>query len=83
MPIRLAELIKRAKNLGLEYEDGGTRHPHRFRKPGARPYTVPAHNGIKTEISDEYVDGLCKCFDIDPEDIRDRKRNKAKKKERR
>jgi len=45
-------------------EEGGGKHNWRFTKPGKRPYTVPAHNGMRTEISWIYIQGLCRAMDI-------------------
>lgn len=43
---------------------GGGKHNWRFVKTGKRPYTVPAHNGLKTEISWNYIRGLCRNMQI-------------------
>ena len=76
MPQRLRDLIKQLKRFGVDYEKGHGKHPHRFRKPGYRVYPVVAHNGLKTEIPDIYIDQLCKQFDLDPNDLLRRKRKK-------
>lgn len=47
----------------LDQSSGG-KHNWRFVKAGKRPYTVPAHNGLRTEISFQYIRGLCRNHDV-------------------
>jgi hypothetical protein len=63
-PRRLAEVAAIARKYGCELVSAGGKHNWRFTKAGKRPYTVPAHNGIKTEISWKYIQGLCRNMDI-------------------
>jgi len=41
-------------------------------KANGKSYPVPAHNGPKSEISDAYINGLCRAFDLDVEDFKSR-----------
>jgi len=43
--------------------EGGGKHNFRFTKQN-KTYTVPAHNGMKTEIAWKYIQGLCRNLDI-------------------
>jgi hypothetical protein len=64
-PRRLRDVAAIASGYGCSLEEkGGGKHNWRFTKPGKRPYTVPAHNGLKTEISWKYIRGLCRAMDI-------------------
>jgi hypothetical protein len=60
----LSDVAGVAARYGCTLEDSGGKHNWRFTKPGKRPYTVPAHNGLKTEISWVYIQGLCRNMDI-------------------
>ena len=33
-------------------------------------YSLPLHHGLKTELSDAYVRGLCRALEIDYEELR-------------
>ena len=47
------------------------KHPWKAqRKSDGKTYPIPAHNGLKTEISDEYIRGLCRCFGLDETEFR-------------
>jgi hypothetical protein len=64
-PRRLSDVASVAAHYGCTLESsGGGKHNWRFTKPGKRPYTVPAHNGMRTEISWKYIQGLCRNMDI-------------------
>ncbi|MGE0547638.1 MAG: hypothetical protein AB7O24_01110 [Kofleriaceae bacterium] len=64
-PRRLSDVASIAHQNGCELVSaGGGKHNWRFVKAGKRPYTVPAHNGLKTEISWKYIQGLCRNLDI-------------------
>ena len=67
LPHRLRKIKKRAKAFGLELEEP-TRGAHwKLRRGSERPYTITAHSGLNSMISDEYVLGLCRHFEIDRE----------------
>lgn len=65
MPCRLRDLRKAAREYGLECEEPSSGSHWKFRNAAGEAYTVPAHNGLKTEIGDEYINGLCRTFVID------------------
>jgi hypothetical protein len=52
--------------LGLEVIEANGKHPWKARRPSdGKTYGIPAHNGVKTEISEVYIRGLCRAFDLD------------------
>jgi hypothetical protein len=63
-PRRLGDVARIAASHGCVLAEGGGKHNWRFTKPGKRPFTVPAHNGMKTEISWKYIQGLCRNMDV-------------------
>lgn len=66
MPARLREFVAAAGHFGFELDDSKKgKHCYKLRRPGERPYTVPAHNGLKTEIGDEYLKAFCRQYGID------------------
>ncbi len=62
MPLRLSELRKRFGKFGVEFADDGTKHPYRFTRDGYSVFPLKAHNGLKSQISDLYIDRLCRHF---------------------
>lgn len=64
MPMRLQALGQWLQQHGITI-DKASRH-FCARKPGHRMYPIPAHNGMRSEISDVYLKKLCKHFGIDP-----------------
>jgi hypothetical protein len=60
----LSDVARIAAQYGCVLEEGGGKHNWRFTRPERRPYTVPAHNGLRTEISWKYIQGLCRAMDI-------------------
>lgn len=40
-------------------------HWKAVRVEDGKVYPLPAHNGLKTELSDIYLRGLCRCFGWD------------------
>lgn len=60
MPRRLRDILRvlRARGFTLEH---GSKH-FKVRGLDGRMYTIPAGNGEKTEIGNEYIRGLCRTF---------------------
>lgn len=65
MPARLRDLARELKAFGVTIEEGGGKHTYRATAPGFRSYPVPAHKGMKSEIVDEYIRGICRHFALD------------------
>lgn len=60
----MSDVANVAARYGCILEGSGGKHNWRFTKPGKRPYTVPAHKGMKSEIGWFYIQGLCRNMDI-------------------
>jgi hypothetical protein len=69
VPARLREIIRVFEALGGTVEPPATGSHWKARKDG-RVFPLAAHNGPKTEISDVYIRGLCRCFGLDEDDFR-------------
>ncbi|RME20442.1 MAG: hypothetical protein D6798_20475 [Deltaproteobacteria bacterium] len=65
MPYRLRKLVKVLDEYGIEVERPRSGSHWKLRAKGRRAYVVPAHNGWKTEITDEYIQGLCRHFALE------------------
>jgi predicted RNA binding protein YcfA (HicA-like mRNA interferase family) len=74
MPARLRALCEALKHYGIQGVTRTKGSHHIFHNPSGkgRPYPIPAHNGLRTEIPDEYIRGLCRAFGIDYEELRKR-----------
>lgn len=59
-----------SKHEDIEIEKPSRGSHWKAKKPGYRTYPIPAHNGKKTEISDRYIEGFCRNFEIDLEDFK-------------
>ncbi len=71
MPARLRQIaqVARAK-YGIDIEEPKSGSHWKAKRDG-KVYTLPAHNGPKTELSDVYVRGLCRAFGIDYEEMKE------------
>lgn len=66
LPARLSAIKRALDDYGIALEKPTTGSHYKARgKSGVGTYPISAHNGLKTEISDVYVKGLCRHFDID------------------
>ena len=68
MPARLRDIARVAALYGVTVTPGA-RHFH-ARDEHGRVYPIPAHNGLKTEISDVYLRKFCQAFGIDYAEFR-------------
>jgi hypothetical protein len=69
MPTRLRNIIRAARSYGIEVEEPASGSHYKAKKDG-KAYPITAHNGERTEIPDEYIRGLCRCFNVDLDDFR-------------
>jgi len=69
MPARLSALKRALESMGLEVFKPGSGSHWKVMRAG-KTYPIPAHNGEKTEISDLYIRGVCRCFELDPNELR-------------
>jgi hypothetical protein len=67
MPMRLSKLGQWLKQHNIVIAPASKHFA--ARKDGFPVYPIPAHNGLKTEIPDKYLKGLCKHFGIDPKTL--------------
>jgi hypothetical protein len=71
MPARMGDIVRELRRLGCTVQEpSGSSHWLITRPGSARPYTIPAHNGLKTMISDCYIDGVCRAFGLDKRQFR-------------
>lgn len=64
MPARARDIARALKQFGVELiEPGSGSHWKAVR--GSVVYTIPCHNGPKTEVSDVYIRGVCRAFELD------------------
>lgn len=73
MGCRIADLRKALRSFGLDVvESGRGRHPFKVRRAnGSGPtYPLKAHNGLKSELADCYVEGICDLYGIDEKALR-------------
>lgn len=69
MPAALRAIIRAFERCGgvVEQPSGGS---HWKAKRDGKTYPLPAGNGTKTELSDQYIRGLCRCFGLDEVEFR-------------
>jgi hypothetical protein len=70
MPARLREIRRAALSYGIQIEEPSSGSHWHCRLPGKRLYTIPAHNGVRTEIDDNYVRGFCRHFSINYDEFK-------------
>jgi hypothetical protein len=71
LPARLRDIQRAAIASGLEVIAASGKHPWKARRPrDGKTYGIPAHGGLKTEITEVYIRGLCRAFDLDLETFR-------------
>lgn len=61
---RFRTLKKALESLGCTVEKPNSSSHWKVRK-GSLMYVIPAHNGLKSEISDAYVRGVCRALKLD------------------
>lgn len=70
MPARLRDIRRAAELFGISVTEPNSGSHWLLRRQGVRVYTVPAHNGLRSEISDVYIRALCRHFGIDEDEFR-------------
>lgn len=73
MPARLRDLVRVLAEFGIGVDPprGGGSH-WKATGPDGTAYTLPSHNGERTELTDVYVRKLCRAFNIDEHAFRTR-----------
>lgn len=69
MPPRLRNIKAALREYDIEVVTG-TKHYQARR--GVDVYPIPAHNGEKSEVPDVYIRGLCRRFNIDEAEFRNK-----------
>lgn len=65
MPARFWAVRRALRSFGIKDERAAKGSHVVVRDAQGRTYTIPAHHGDKTELSDVYLRALCRKFDID------------------
>lgn len=63
VPARLRDLARALEAYGVKLEELHGKHNWRFVRG------LPAHNGLKSEISDVYVNGAARAFSIEKHEL--------------
>jgi hypothetical protein len=69
MPARLSDLRRALIVFGVETVEPSRGSHWKLTKGGFGKYPVPAHNGLKSEVADVYIKGLCEHFGIDRSEL--------------
>ncbi|MGH7605236.1 MAG: hypothetical protein ACRENK_14735 [Gemmatimonadaceae bacterium] len=64
MPARLRDIARICATLGIRIEKPNSGSHWKAKREGEGTYPIPAANGERTEISDKYIRGLCRHFNI-------------------
>ena len=70
MGARLRNIVRAAREYGIEFEKPDSGSHWKAKKHGYRTYPIPAHNKENSEISDQYIRGFCRNFEIDASEFR-------------
>ncbi len=70
MPARLSAIRRRLLDFDVIVAEPNRGSHWMARRAGARPFPLAAHNGLRAEIDDRYITGLCRNFGIDEEEFR-------------
>lgn len=71
MPARLRDVKRVAESdYGVIIEPPQSGSHWKCRKAGCRVYPLPAPNGMRTELDDNYVRGFCRHFGIPSDEFR-------------
>lgn len=70
MPYVVRDVKRVAEALGIQYYKKKGKGSHaKLTGPAGKAYTLPASNGLKTEVDDVYIKKLCACFGWDVEEF--------------
>ena len=70
MPWRLSAYARALRSWNVDVVDTGEgRHPFKAVRDG-KSFPFKAHNGMRSEISDAYINPLCRCFGIEAPEFR-------------
>jgi len=66
VPARARNILRALASFGITLVGGRSGTSHWKVTNGTVSYVIPCSNGEKTEISDVYIRGLCRAFNLDP-----------------
>jgi hypothetical protein len=69
MPARLRDVARVLRTYGIDVREP-TSGSHWKATNGATSYPLPAHDGLKEELSDVYLRKLCRAFGLDYAEFR-------------
>lgn len=69
MPARARDIIRAFAAFDVIFREPKKGSHWKARK-GEVAYTIPLHNGPKTEVGDEYIRGACRAFGVDEDELR-------------
>ena len=70
MPYRVSEIEAVLARYGVLLDSKAGKGSHMmFRRAGFPSYTVPAHNGRRTEVTDLYIRRMARQLGLDPDDV--------------
>jgi predicted RNA binding protein YcfA (HicA-like mRNA interferase family) len=72
MPARFGDIIRILRSYGIQVLEPKSGSHWIARSVDGKIYPVPAHNGPKNEIADEYIRGLCRKFNIDLKEFKEK-----------
>jgi len=72
MPARARDLRRALEALGatLEPRSGRSGTSHWMATLGGVSYPIPLHNGLKTEVPDVYIRGVCRALGLNEAQLR-------------
>lgn len=70
MATRFRDLIKALAAFGIGVTPPSSGSHWNAKKPGARTFVIPAHNGDRTEVDDNYIRSLCRNFGLDVDEFK-------------
>jgi len=70
VPARLSNIKRVLEAMGATIEEPSSGSHWKVRMDGMPMYPIPAHNGLRSEISDGYIKRMCSNFKIDYEEFR-------------
>lgn len=70
MPAKLSDIERALKKFGVALRKPKKGSHFRATADGKGMYPLTGHNGLKSDIPDVYVKGLCRNFDIDYDEFK-------------
>ena len=65
MPARFRDIVRVLGEYGVRIEEPRTGSHWKAISKSGLSFRITAHNGLKSEIPDVYIRGICRTFEID------------------